>query len=305
MEHAYAIEEKATKKAIVQHSRGLGDSGPVAESSITDFRSHSLHQQFADIPALFRPFADLPDPGSFDRFLASLDTALSGLSWGSDPKDPVGGRLYPANPILDKMGGSESYIETWTGKAAVEFKANVVDPFPSIERNQFLLAAVLRGTLEANRAIWLAARKNVDDIAHGTLEALDNMDECGRNQWPIGWTVAACLAGIYALPLSGLAAVAMSTVSAAAWVQAANPPESAPTTDFSGESAEVVISHLREQITKLTGDINDQEHKIAQALTETNQVVYNHRSRFVAMRPALADATPSNIMGPDQMGYSL
>src|SRR3954463_8636658 len=66
MDHAFEIEEKATKRAIVKHSEGLGDQGPIAYSSITDYRSYPEYRLFADVPDLFRPFAALPDPNSLD-----------------------------------------------------------------------------------------------------------------------------------------------------------------------------------------------------------------------------------------------
>jgi hypothetical protein len=305
MQHAYAIEEKATKKAIVAHSKGLGDQGPVSESSIKDYRTHPLYALFGDIPSQFQPFALLPEPGSYDPLIGDLDTAVGRLSWGQAPSDPVNQRIYPSNPVLDKMAGSESYIENWTGKAAVAFKANFLDPFPSIERNQFILATVLKAALEAHRAIWVAARRDIDEIAHGTLAALDTMEDCGRNEWPIAWTVAACVTGILAAPLSGGGSLAMSAVSTAAWVQAANPPKSGPTTTYGGETAEVVISHMREAITKLTQYINDTEQLITKALVDSRAVVDGNRALFVAPRPALADATPRTITSPEQMGYSL
>jgi hypothetical protein len=305
MDHAYAIEEKATKKAIVKHSEHLGDQGPIAYSSIKDYRTYPEYRLFSDVPGLFQPFTNLPDPSSFVPLIDDLDRAVGNLAWGQATEDPIHHLNYPANPVLDKMAGAESYIENWTGKAAMDFKANFLDPFPSIEHNQFMLAAVLKAALAAHQALWQSARKNIDDIAHGTLEALDTMDDCGRNEWPIAWTVVACVAGALAAPLTGGGSLALTAVSTAAWVTAANPPKSAPTTTYGGETAEVVIQHMREAITHLTQDIQHTEQVISSALSNNHAIVCENRSLFVAARPALAGATAATVTGPDQMGYSL
>jgi len=238
-----------------------------------------------------------------------LAKAAEELSLGQDLKDPINDTIYGGNPALDKLSGSESYIEDWTGRAAMEFKSNFIDPFPTIVRNQFIIVAVLKSALEAQRQIWVRARNDIDKIAHDALEALDRMDDCGKNEWTMTFTVVAAVASIAAVPLTGgasltAAAVAITAVGAASQVAAAAAPDDPPTIQFGGESAEAVVGQLREAIAKLVEYIQQQESKISNALTNTHRLVAADRASFVSGRPALAAATARNVAGPEYMGYS-
>jgi predicted RNase H-like HicB family nuclease len=309
MQHAYEIQQQATLKAFTQHGvrPGVPDGLPQPAPRHNELETRrSIEGQFADIPEVFRAFAEMPDPQAFEARIEKLDDTLRELSSGWASDDPVSGLTYPANRDLDKMLDAKGNVERWTGRAAMEFKNNFISPFRSIVYNQFIVAAILRSALDAEREIWVRARNDIDKIAHDTLVALDRMDDCGKNSWVMTFTVVssvAAVAGVALAPFSGGASFGLTAVGAASQVAAAGVQDDPPKVNFQGETAIAVIASMRDAIGLLHGYIAEQERKIADALTRCYQQIMQDRDSFVAKRPALADATAADVTGPLFMGY--
>nr|MDT0657599.1 hypothetical protein [Micromonospora sp. DSM 115978] len=307
MDHAVEIRRKAIEKAMIQHgvrpATAEGEPAPAPRPGEAETRQE-IESGFADVPEIFSPFAELPLPGSLDGLIDSLDGALEVLSTGESPRDPINGTIYGGNPELDKLSGAESYVEDWTGRAAMNFKASFIDPFPTIVRNQFLIAVVLKSALEAQREIWVRVRRDIDKIAHDTLEALDRMDDCGKNEWTMTFTVVGSVVSIAAAPLTGGWSLALTAVAAASQIAVAALPDDPPSVRFGGESAEAVVQQARDAAALLIESIQTQEAKIANAMSETHDLVLRRGQDFVSDRPTLAGATENTITGPDYMGYS-
>src|SRR5215211_311037 len=150
MQHAKDIQEKAITAAMKQFTEqtAAGKKGPWMGSTPGEADMlWDIEKSFDDIAALFQPFAEMPDPASFDWMIEDMTKALKTLAHGQTPKDPINDTVLGSNTALDKL--SDSFIEDWTGRAAMEFKENFIDPFPSIVSNQFIIAAVLKGALAA------------------------------------------------------------------------------------------------------------------------------------------------------------
>ena len=309
MDHARQIEELATRWAVVMSKEGLGDQAPPAVDQVrpdsptygADYQR--FQAQFAFVPTLFEPFASCPDPALFTPLIHDVDDVLKRLSFGAGAVDPFTGYSYGANSDLEKMTGASSALEGWTGRAAMNFKETFIDPFRSIEGNQFLLAQALKCTLEAEQAIWVATRRDIDDIAHKTLAALDHMQDCGRNTWGQTFTVAACLTSLVAAPFSGGLSLALDLVGAAAWVAAASPPSSAPTIEFSGETPQAVLASMSDAVGRLGQDIRSQRDRIDRCLAAARLELSQNGRQYTFPRPELAGSPPSTLTGPFGLGY--
>jgi hypothetical protein len=212
--------------------------------------------------------------------LSSLANVLSGLSSGGP--DPVTGRMVPSNPELERIAGTAIALARWTGPTAVQFRTTFLQPFPALVRNHFIIAAVLRAALAAQRELWLRARDDVDQIAEKTLNALDAIADCTRNEWTITFTVVASVAALALVPLSGGAALAVSAVGAGAQVAAAAGPGEPARTAFSGDDPVEVVERMRDAITLLHKHIREQEERTAAALRSTRQLVGGNRRLFEA-----------------------
>lgn len=302
MAEAAEIQKSAIGHQVSNALASAGRGAAYAERQITA----KAQSDFADIPGLYEPFSLMPDPASYQPMIHDLEGAMRTLSSGQGNSDPIDGPIYPANPTLDKLSGTESYIENWTGRAAEDFKRNFIDPFPAVVRNQFLLSAVLKAALEAHQEMWKRARTDIDNIATATISALDHMDDCGSNDWSLAFTVLGAVVAIAAVPVTdGASLFALAAVGSAASVASAVAPSGDDNKRrFSGESAGAVIAQMRTAITMLAHDIASQEAKIAKAMNDTYGTVTGGRRSFVSNRPLLADANAGNVKGDRGLGYA-
>src|SRR5262249_22726351 len=150
-------------------------------------------------------------------------------------------------------------------------------------RNQFAIAALLKAALEAEREIWVRARKDIEAIAHNTIAALDHLDSwsCTQGEWTMALTVFAAVlaiptAGISeAVPAMGWAAV----MSGAAVASTLPPPVPAPELVFQGSTVADVVAETRAAITRFAQAILDQERKIADAMAHDHALVEAGRWR--------------------------
>ena len=179
MQHAQEIQAKAIAHSLEQHGvRPEPEPGqpPINPLPLETEARTRITATFADIPAMFEPFTMMPEPSAFAAMIKDLRDAMMKLSSGHLTGDPVTRDSFLANPVLNAVGASESYLELWTGGAADAFRSEFVNEFPAVVANQFITCAVLRGALEAQQAVWTTARADIDKIAHDVLNALDNMD---------------------------------------------------------------------------------------------------------------------------------
>lgn len=193
MQHAEEIRDTAVKKyaeQIVQHSGGGGGPNLYGEAEKWG------KQLFGDLPQVFHPYTEIPRPTSFDPMINAMGPVLDRLSTGEAADDPIKHVSYPANPNLTKVPGVTTAIDDWTGEAASDFLRFFVAPFPAIAKNQFIIARVVAAALDAEKALWSKTQEDIDQIAHKSLEALDKMDDCGKNEWNVAFTVGAALAAL-------------------------------------------------------------------------------------------------------------
>jgi hypothetical protein len=301
MQHAYEIQRTANQKTMDLYRKSSDGLSP---RQIEEVRVQT-EKSFADVPSLFQAFVDTPAPTSFDPIIERIDAALRRLSTGNGPRDTIDGEYYHANEDLDpKMTGVGGFVAGWSGAAAMAFKANFVDRFPAVVRNQFIAAAVLRVALKANREVWVTTRKDIDEIAEKTIEALDGVGRrCGKNDWHVRFTIVSAVASLASVSLSGGTLTAATILGTASQV-GGEATDGAQEVEYHGESPAGVINSMREAISKLTKDIASSEWEIKEYLRKAYSIVYNNRGSFVSPRPALIDATASNIKGPRYMGYS-
>jgi hypothetical protein len=307
-QHARDIEVLATRRMVLMSLRP-DEKPPPLDQINPDSPGHigewyrEFSPRFSMVPEMFRPFIEAPDPGDFGDVVGGLESVLGDLAVGDGSVDPIHHRSYDANTNLDPMVTVKDVLWDWSGRAAQEFYDNFVIHFPSIGRNQFNLALLLRGAIEAEQAIWQAVRHDIDDIAHKTLAALNNMDGCGRNQWAQGFTVAGAVVSAAAVPLTGGSSVAVALVGAGFTAVSQFPPEGSEL-ELSGETPEAVINSMADSITVLTQHVQAQHDLIQRALDEALGLLAGDRPSFVFPRPELANMPPRDLTGPTGLGYA-
>lgn len=310
MQHAADIQRKAIEVALKEHHLDPHGRHPVHRTDAERVAARQTEQRirgvlFEDIPELFQPFVDTPDPAGFDAAISYANGAADLLSLGgyTDPTledrqiTDVGGPTYLGHPVLAEYNNVRESLSRWQGEAAGEFRRAYLNSFEVRLSNQFQVAIAVRAALEAEREIWKRTRTDVDNLAHGILHALDALDAfCTKDEWTMTFTVTASIVSVGATVVSPLAgAVTLAIIGGASQVAAAAPFPEADKQTYSAKTAEGVIDNLREAITRLRLHIADQEQVIAGKLTGNQDVVAGSRNSLLAPRPALADATRATM----------
>ncbi|GIE79602.1 hypothetical protein Aph02nite_55520 [Actinoplanes philippinensis] len=168
----------------------------------------------------------------YERWFIAAEMIATG-SAGSTT-DPVHGRIVRVSPEMNKMERVSQAMETWQGNAAELFKDTGVEPWPAVTANQFSILSIMAGAIAAEKALWDECRRNVDDIAHHPIDALETVNECTSNEQTFYLTVVASVFAVGAAAASlsaGGAGAALaltfagSTAAAAGDVPKEDPPE--------------------------------------------------------------------------------
>lgn len=297
MEHAWGVKAAAINHAINKN-----------EDDAVYARYGGPEGYYEDVPDLFRPFSQMPDPLRCDPLIEDLRVLMAQLC-PSPQTNPTDVREnFLANPELARMTDVSQSLEGWFGSAAQEFKGKFVDPFPAIAGNQFVLASVIRSAMQAYKALWASAWHDIDAIATTTIAALNADPCCDSTTWNFEFTVAASIASIAGVAVSavtdGLAApFAIAVVGALAQSAGADPPAAVRERDgHSGGTALQITNAMKSAMTKLVGTIRETEQRIQRSLQAAQTLVTENRDLFVAARPALADATPGNVTSGPFLG---
>lgn len=309
-QHAARIQQLAIQESLKQ--KGWTDIGhgelraptDVGDQGAKDIVAHA-QQQFSGTAGMFTPFMTMPDPGGFDPMLSDLGLAINALSAGEGTTDPVSKLKVTANPAMEGMTTVSKNIQDWRGAAATAFKQNFVEPFPAITANQFALVATLNGAIEAEKALWDECRKNVDDVAHKAIKALEIMDECSPDEQVCLLTVASSVFAVAAVLTTGGAAIALTVAGAAAQAWSGTPRDDPPKVAFDGQTPQDILKQVQDALNTLAEVTNAKEKLIADAMTSSAATLAANKSRFVSPRPALADATASTVTGPTGLGEAL
>ena len=299
-----AIEESLKQRGYMKDPSGNWRDGSSAEESVQVAVDVTV-SRYQGVAEMFTPFIGMPDPGKFEPMIKYLNAAMGTLSAGEQGEDPVYKLEVTANLELQGMTTVGKALQDWRGSAATAFRQNFVEPFPAITRNQFALVATLKGAIDAEQALWKAARESVDDIAHKAQAALDVMGDCNPKDQTALLTVAASVFAVAAVVTTGGAAIALTVAGATAQAVGGIPREDPEKVEFSGKTPDAIISQVQGALDKLVAQINTKERDVANAMSASSSFLAGNRAKFVSARPSLADASAATITGPTGLGESL
>lgn len=257
------------------------------------------------VQPLFEPFAGMPDPASYDGVIDELYSAMGYLSHGAHVKDPITKQTVGANRDLSAIDSAADELVDWVGEGAQKFKVNFLDPFPDVATNQFLILGILKGTAQADQAMWRGARTDIDEIAKATLHALENVGSCGKNDVKFTISVIGTVAAITAIPFTAGASAVVAGVGAAASA-AGTVQQGMQEVKGSGGSAEQVVQSMGTAIDELTTQIRDKQAQIAKTLSayagEASRGKGSPPTPFVSARPKLAGMEGSGLISGEGVG---
>jgi hypothetical protein len=309
-EHAVHFQQLAIHQSLKHKGwTDLGNGALRAPKDVDAADSKEIEvrteQRFAGVAGIFTPFLTLPDPDRFTPMLDGLSSAMNMLSSGQGSEDPVNKTVVTANPAMEGMTTVSKNVHDWRGAAATAFQENFVEPFPAITANQFALVATLNGAIEAEQALWADCRKNVDDLAHKAIKALEVLDDCHHGEQVCLLTVASSVFAVAAALTTGGAALGLTVAGATAQAMSGVPHDDPPKLEFDGQTAEAVVAQVQAGLNRLTQLTNAKEREVANAMTASAKTLAGNRKRFVSPPPALAHATASTITGPSGLGEAV
>ncbi|WP_035848630.1 hypothetical protein [Cryptosporangium arvum] len=150
MQHAADIRDKAVLEALKEQRRPPYDptGSPRTRDELRDALAASrqivLGQGLAEIPGLFQPLAEMPNPAGFVPMRDQADGLASALSTASGATNPLDGRTYLASLAFSEIADVRTAIERWHGPTAEKFRKNFLSPFPHRLDNQFTMALLGR-----------------------------------------------------------------------------------------------------------------------------------------------------------------
>ncbi|MEU4426101.1 hypothetical protein AB0F81_36235 [Actinoplanes sp. NPDC024001] len=309
-QHAARIEQLAVQESLKQKGwADLGNGEIRAPSDLTALGAQQIvqitQQEFADTAEMFMPFLHMPDPAALENICQVMRKAKFSLSRSPQGStDPVTKEQVHANPVMNLMDEVPVTLAPWHGFAAEEFKTRFLQPWPAVATNQFNLVATLAGALRAEQALWEECRKNVDDIAHKAINALEVMEECGTKTQVCLLTVASSVFAVAAaLATAGTgAAVALTVAGATAQALGGVPREDDPKVEFDGQSPQDILRQVQAALTTLAEVVNRKEGEIAEAMRSSAASLAANRSLFVSPRPVLADQSAAGVTTQNGLG---
>lgn len=301
MSTASQIQAKATQVSLDEADQnaqmGARDDAP----PVSDAQKQAIRQQYADIPSLFQPFANLPDPQDYQSGITTLDRIIMKNICASDTRPADQLTLgHSANFAISGLGSAASgRLSAWKGNAATNFKTNFLGQFSMRAENLFVLAGVVKGGLQAEQSMWTQARANITHIATGTLDALDNIGTCSQGDWVVGLTVASSIAQILAAIESEGGSLALTAVGAATQVGAAVPG----TPSQPGGNAEQIIAAMRQLISQFGQQLTSTLNLITSRLQASSGQVEQNLASFDMPRPAMDNMDDKTLVTPTGLGH--
>lgn len=298
----HAQREISTMQGSTETSSGAGDLYPGGPE-----------QYFADIPGLYQPFSQLPDPDAYTSTITALENAMDWIRLSPDSAqliDRTDGRGM-ARPEIAKLGSEGDLMPGWNGQAALAFKGDFLGRFPTYTQNQFTLIATLKASAEAHQQLWRSARTDISKIADVHLTALEHSG-CDQNSWVLTFTILSSIAWLPAMPLTaaglGAAATAVTVVGSVSSMAGSYTPLAMPnqeTTSHSGDSAREIVDQMKTAIDGLYQRIATAQSKIIDALQSAIETVLDagyKKEYFEAPRPALADMSTTQAKTDQGLG---
>lgn len=312
-QHAQRIEELTFRVALLQsgvqsHADGTYTSqqnGSLVPTEYIELRRRS----YEGIAEMFDPFLSMPNPAAFDAMHAHLVEALSVLSTGAGTVDPVHGITYPGNKDMALAGLVVNTLDDWNGPAARQFIGKFLTPWPTVIANHFCLVATLAGAIAAEKNLWAECQRNVDQIAHAAIEALEAMEK-GVSPDPdalvILLSVASAIFAVGATMATGpVAAITLTAVGSVVQVGGTvidKKMEPAPQLNLDAKRPDELVGQVQQALYQVMYLVLSKEEQIAQAMTESSLTLQARHSDFVFPRPWLVDQKASTILSLQGLG---
>lgn len=281
-----------------------------------------IEAEFSDLPDLFRPLSQMPDPDDFKSQAAGLVTALERLAGPHGHDDFTDeASSYGPHAAYERYTKDDTGMD-WTGDGAIAFRTNFLAPLERVVWNQFNIVASLRGSLLAEEDLWRKGRDDACQMIADANASLDALYEKNGNPVSGVLTIIGAVVGVVAIPFTGGTSAALGWAAAGALISvsgaAAGAPATKEPTKLQGNDPRELIASLREKVADFKTNLTYSEEYIAERLYAASSVCQGHstvpdwhdryrdipglKEEFELPRPVLADATREEVTDGDHMG---
>ena len=239
-----------------------------------------VHKWQTQISELLTPWSELPDEGQFESARATAAAAVVGLSDGSFGDDADSGQSDAANDeLVARLGEAEGLLDAFDGKTILAF-LEYLRLLRLRLHAQAKVAASLAIAVEAEAALWTAARSDTADFAKDAFWAMTGShphkqsdNDGARNALALIGVVA----GVIGAPLSGGASIALAAVAGGAGLLAGFIPEDPPPPvyrELEGAHPDDVFANMKRALEDQNDSIVAEEKSLGTALSGVDDKVH-------------------------------
>lgn len=269
--HGDEIKQLAVDQTVNQLIQGTAYGSP----PIGTYRDLA-EKQLAGTENIFDDWIGLPDPEVLQWEVDNLDNAMGYLSAESyltddNAKKYAGGGGTSYN--ISQIEPTGAFMQGWQSGTSTSY-ANFASLFGPVAANLSMCASVLRGAQQAEVEIWKRARKEVDELAHATIDALKNCLDKDPGSIKTALTVIGAVSGIVAVPFTAGGSLAASYTFAAIAAGTSIGGEFVPEAEerdgtISGDTPAEIVTSLGDNLSKLDKDVTAKESDVKSALSQT------------------------------------
>ncbi|GIG91239.1 hypothetical protein [Plantactinospora endophytica] len=292
---AHQIWKKCVEWAEKMQSKEDQPSPPLDAGQRAEMASWS------QIPGLFEPFAQLPDPdsGAFQTMIEDLKAAMGELSDGKIMPHDKPNKQGEQIPMVGDMVHMDirNLIDGWTGSASQAFIEFFIKPFPANLQSQFIAVHTLRSAIQAYQSVWRSARKDAMEVADKTLDSLESNCSAGLSA-SVALTVVASVAGVGTAFASGPllpGVLVLQVIAGTAQVGAAASQEKKTEITISGADPLVIVPKLRQALTKLQESIIEEQDEVLKVTQENLKRLGAGKDALIPKEPQLHKVTRGNV----------
>lgn len=321
-ERAAELQLELDAAEAADDARTDGDSREGRRYRYIQEHRAKVEAEFADLPELFQPLSEMPDPADFKSAAAGLVPALQRLAGPSGHADFTdAASKYGPHAAYERYTKDDTGMD-WTGDGAIAFRTNFLAPLERVVWNQFDMVATLRGALLAEEALWMHGRDDACQLIGDANATIDALLEKNGNPVPGVLAIIGVVVGVVAIPFTGGTSAALAWAAVGATISVAGTLSGLPVkedpTPLSGNDPREVIASLRARVADLKTNLTNIEEFVTERLYAAASTIQGHSSvldghdryqdipglkeEFELPRPVLADATRDEVTDGHHMG---
>ena len=271
----------------------------------TEAQWAELDSQYSWIPD-FYVRAVGPEPHSMEPLINSL-RSVSGKLFFSPTASSGSTPAARIEPVRSLLAPTQTALDEWVGKAAVEFRNNFMLKVPDAAQAQAYLAAALASAVQGNRDMFLALRADLLDNAKNAEIAVEQSHMCDpesvKTVMTVVGAVAAVAAGVASIPVTGGAVLAPASVAAFSIIAGISSGVDDSTlgkkkeTPLGADTVDGVLAKAVDAVNDLAVQVSNKEQEMIGALNQTYGVITGKGTRdlYLVPRPGTIDMSNSEL----------